>query len=194
MDKMKSAYEIAMEKAAQIDKEADGGSMEKKEKLKPLLSRYYRDKIDCEELWQELKDEADEEMFRQAQEMLIESLGLRNTEEQFARRKEAIQAIESLKQEQNNSVLAQFLDKIDNLQQQYKKEKEQLQAQIEQQLDQNSQMQMKPVKAKDGRTVMKLQSGVDQETRQKIKKARGQLEDNYNKRFTMLVEKLEKSI
>lgn len=194
MDRIKSAYEIAMEKAAQIDKEADGDKMEKKDKLKPLLSRYYRDKIDCEELWQELKEEADEEMLKEAQKMLIDSLSLRNTEEQFAKRKEAIQAIESLKREQKNSVLEQFLNKIDNLQKQYKKEKEQLEEQIEQQLEQNSQMQMKPAQTEDGRTVMKLQSGVDQETKQKIKKARGQLEDNYSKRFTWLIENLEENI
>lgn len=50
MEEIKSAYEIAMERAEEITKEADG-KQSKISKLKPLLARFFKGKVDADSLW-----------------------------------------------------------------------------------------------------------------------------------------------
>lgn len=194
---MKSAYEIAMKKAEKLDQEgktSENEKMEKREELKPLLAQFYKEKIDSEELWQELKKKNDDQLLPEAQVMLAESLGLRTLPEQFARRKEGILALETLKKKQNSSVIEQILNKISSLQQKYKRKREEITEQFEKQKEQNSQLQMKPVQTQDGKTVMQMQSSVDEETRDRVNKAITQLEERSDKMFTGLIEELKDAI
>jgi hypothetical protein len=194
---VKSAYEIAMKKAEKLDQEgkiSENERMEMREELKPLLARFYKEKIDSEELWQELKEKGDNQLLAEAQAMLSESLGLRTLPEEFDRRKEGILALETLKQKQNSSVIEQILNKISSLQQKYKRKRENITEKFKKQKEQNSQMQMKPVQTKDGKTVMKMQSSVGEETRERVNKAISQLEERSDKMFTDLIEKLKEAI
>lgn len=194
---MKSAYEIAMQKAEEIDQEgkvSENEKLEKREKLKPILARFYKEKIDSEELWQELKEKDDSGLITEAQVMLSESLGLRSLPEQFKRRKEGILALETLKQRQNSSVIEQILNRMSSLQQKYKRKREDINEQFEKAKEQNSQMEMKPVQTQDGKTVMQLQSSVDEETKNRVSKAISQLEERSDKMFTDLMEELKEAM
>ncbi len=193
MEEIKSAYEIAMERAEEITKEADG-KQSKISKLKPLLARFFKGKVDADSLWGELKEEEDPDLPGEAQEMLIESLGLRTIPENFKRRREAILGLESLKSEQNSSMIEQLLQKAKQLQQNYESEREQLEERIKSELERNSQMQMKPVQTEDGQTVMQLESGVDNQTQKRFNKMLSDFEENYSRNFSALINKMKELV
>ncbi len=195
-DKIKSSYEIAMEKADQISKntsEEDKIKFEIRNELKPLFAKYYKDKISVEELWEELEDE-DEDYLIEAQLMIIESLGLRSSQDEYRNRKKAILAIESLKNSQNTSGIEQTLGNVRQLQQQYNNERERLENQLQKEAEKNTEMQMKPVQTEDGRTVMKLDAGLDQETKKKYNQAISNLESQSDQRFNNLIEELKAKV
>lgn len=193
--KIKSAYEIAMRKAEEISEKTsseEGSRLEIREELKPILADFYQDELNAEGLWRELENK-DQEYLEEAQLLIIDSFGLRTSEEEFRKRKEALLGIESLKEKSLSSRIEQTLNKINSLQQKHQQQRENLENQLQQQAE-NSQMQMKPVKTEDGRTVMKLESGVDKETRQRYNKAVSELEEKSSKRFSWLIEDLKEKI
>lgn len=195
MDKIKSAYEIAMEKADEISKKAspeEERRLEIREEVKPVLTDFYQNEIDVEGLWRELENK-DQKYLEEAQLLILDSFGLRTTEEEFKKRKEALLGIESLKERSRSSAIEQTLNSLRQLQDQHQQQRENLENQLQQQA-QNSDMQMKPVQTEDGRTVMKLQSGVDQETRQKYNKAISELEGQSSERFNIFIEELKDKI
>ncbi|QTL99656.1 hypothetical protein GM661_17700 [Iocasia frigidifontis] len=177
MRKMKSAFEIAMEKAEAIGDEltAEEELRIKRDKIKPLLSDFYKEKISPEDLWERLKDEDDGDLLREAQVLLIESIGLKTADYQIKRRKEGILAIESLKEGRNSSLLEQGFEQVFNLKERYNAERERMNNIIEEQME-NAQMTMKPVKTSDGRTVMKMEPAIDEETQQGFKEKLNELE------------------
>jgi len=192
MKDIKSAYEIAMEKAEKIDSEAD--EFDKTGELKPLLANFFKDKISTEDLWEKLKAEYDSEHYGCAQEIIVDSLGLRTTDEQLKKRKEGILAIESLKEEQNSSRIEQYMNNVSKLIKQYEQEREQMEEQIKQRMEQDAQAQMRPVQTEDGRTVMKLESGVDNDTKQQFNKMIAQFEEKYSMKFNQYIEKLKQNL
>lgn len=198
MDKIKSSYEIAMERAKKLSEEdemseEESRDIEMKEELKPLMSKYFKEEIDAEELWEELKDKGDDYLAK-AQELIIESLGLRSSDEIFEKRKEGILAIENLKNDPNSSIIEQILSKLNQVENQYQQKREQMEEQFKERMEQQAEMQMKPVQTEDGKTVMKLDSGVDRETQQQMKQQIAQLEEQSEQMFTSLVEDLKNNL
>lgn len=177
MGKMKSAFEIAMEKAEAIGDEltAEEELRIKRDKIKPLLSDFYKEKISSEDLWERLKKENDSELLKEAQILLIESIGLKTADHQIKRRKAGILAIESLKGGRNSSLLEQGFEQIFNLKGRYNAERERINNIIEEQVE-NAQMTMKPVKTSDGRMVMKMEPAIGEETQQGFKEKLNELE------------------
>jgi hypothetical protein len=196
MKRIKSAFEIAMEKADQIGDKLtpEEEIMTRQEQLKPVLARFYKREIDAEGLWRHFKEEKDPEMFREAQRLLIDSLGLRMLEEQFRERKEAILAIETLKDEPVSSILEQLLNQVVNLLADYKKEKKRFNDMLEKELKENSKMRMRPVRTQDGRTVMKLESAIDDETEKRFKNTLNRLEEQSEDRLNQLLNELKEAI
>lgn len=191
MKKIKSAFEIAMEKAEKMNADIQTDtSLEKKEKLKPLMSKFFKNKIGADELWQELKEEKDEELLLEAQVLILDSLGLRSSSEEFNRRRKGILAIESLKSTQKSSLLEQTLNQLEALKQRYIQEKEQIENQLKKIRENNSEVRMRPVKTKDGRTVMQLESDVDENTKREFSQKIAQFEKMYGDRFNQLVNSL----
>ncbi|MFW6269871.1 MAG: hypothetical protein ACOC4G_07290, partial [Bacillota bacterium] len=146
MGKIKSSYEIAMQKAKEISKNTSSeeeSRLEIRDELKSILADFYQEELDAEGLWVELEDK-DEDYLIEAQLLIIESFGLRTTEKDFNKRKEALLGIESLKNKSHSSRIEQTLNKINQLQQQHQQQRENLENQLQQEAE-NSQMQMKPV-------------------------------------------------
>ncbi|MGM0410085.1 MAG: hypothetical protein ACQEQF_04905 [Bacillota bacterium] len=194
MDKIKSSYEIAMERAKKLSEEDDNKDSSRKleirEKLKPLMTKYFKEEINANKLWEELKDK-DKDYLVQAQEMIVESIGLRTNEKEFSKRKEGILAIENLKDQSNSSIVEQILSKIDELQNRYQDKRKSMEKRFEERMEQQAEMQMKPVQTEDGRTVMKLDSGIDEESRKQMKEQFAQLEEQSEQMFNSLVEDLK---
>ena len=193
MDRIKSAYEIAMEKAEEISKETsiDEDRLERREELKPLLAQFYNEEIDVDQLWKKLQDR-DKSLLVEAQVMVLESLGLRTSEEEFKKRKKVILGIEQLKGDGQTSRIENSLTKLRQLQQRYSNDRNRIEEQLEREMN-NSEMQLKQVQTDDGRTVMKMEPGVDRETQQKYKKAISQTEAQYSERFNMLIQDIKTS-
>lgn len=198
MDKIKSSYEIAMERAEKLTEEDESSeeenrNIEIRENLKPLMSKYFKEKIDAEELWQELKNKNSDYLVK-AQEMIIESLGLRTSDQDFSRRKEGVLAIENLKSKPNSSIVEKILKKMKEVEKRHKEKREQMEEQFKQRMEQQSEMQMKPVQTEDGKTVMKLDSGVDKKAQQQMKQQLSQLEEQSEEMFNSLVEDLKSEL
>lgn len=192
---MKSAYEIALEKAEKIvDDIQEDESLVKREKVKPLLAQFFKGKVDADELWQKLKSKDDPEIFAQAQLILIDSLGLQSSKLELEQRKKGILAVETLKIKQNSPLLEQTFAQITNLIEQYNREKENLTKQIEELMEQNSEMKMKPVQTQDGQTVMQLDSDLDDETKKSFAQEIKRLETIYNSKFKQLINTLKKEL
>ncbi len=195
LKEIKSSYEIAMEKANEITEEVspEEDTMEIREEIKPVLSRFYKNKIDADQLWEEFNGKNDK-FLREAQKMILESLGLRTITEEYEKRKNGLLALESLKENSQSAPLERALKRIKKIQQKHQNDREQLEKQLENHLENNSQMQMKPIQTEDGRTVMKLEAGLDKETQERFNKAISETEAKYSKQFSWFIEDIKQKL
>lgn len=177
LTKIKSAFEIAMERANQIDDKLLGEEelLNKQEELKPLLADFYKERLDAEGLWAKLKEKNDRDLYNIAQSLLLDSIGLKTSQEQLKLRKDGIVAIESLKGGENISFIEQIIDEICSLQERYNSEQDKYQKMYEEAME-NAEMDLKPVRTEDGRTVMQLQPSIDKDLEKRINDAISQLE------------------
>ena len=181
---MKSAYEFAMERADEVygTNDRDVNSLEIREELKGIMAPFFKEEMDAEGLWHKLEDK-DRAYLKEAQLMLIESIGLRNSSEQIKRRKEAVTAVESLKE----STQAQ------SLQQQYQTQKKQLDEQVKQHLEQAQQGQgQNPLAAAQNGN--EGQNGMNAQMKQQLAQKVAEFQEGFNKRFNKLIEKMKAEI
>lgn len=191
---MKSAYEIAMERADEVygSNDKDHNSLEIREELKEIMARFFKEEIDAEGLWHELETK-DEEVLKEAQLMLIESIGLRNSSEQIKRRKKAVVGVESLKESANTGFFEKQFTQAQSLQQQYQTQKKQLDEQVQQHLENAQSQGQNPLAAAqagngDG------QNGMNAQMRQQLAQKVSEFQEGYNKRFMKLIEKMKEEI
>lgn len=190
---MKSAYEKAMERADEIygENNKDINALEIREELKEIMAQFFKEEIDAEKLWYKLKDK-DENYLKEAQLMLIESIGLRNSTDQIERRKEAVTAVESLKE---NTNAATFFEKeftqAQSLQQQYQAQKKQLDEQVQQHLEQAQSQGQNPL---SGAGNSENQNGMNAQLKQQLAQKVAEFQDNFNKRFNKLIEKMKAEV
>ena len=128
-----------------------------------LLSKFHEGRIDPESLWKRLKDEGRPSFLREAQMKLVDSLSLGSTLAEMKRKRDAILAIETLKKEQNTSVLELDFDLVEDLQERYRAEVEQAYNSIRSQVESNPQLRAKQVQ--QGQSTMMIQLTVDEATK-----------------------------
>jgi hypothetical protein len=195
MAKVKSAYEKAMEKAAGIgeltpeEKEA----INDQEKIKAILTGYYKGQIDRDGLWQKLKG-SKPSLLKETQKYLVDSLGLGSTTEEFRQRKEGIVAIETLKVKQNVSAIEQTLNSMMALQEEYQEGKERAEEELREAVESNPQLRLRPVRTPDGRTVLQAAYSVDEAVQAKLSEFMSEHEEQYSQKFARLIEKLKKEV
>ncbi|MER3448166.1 MAG: hypothetical protein C4291_15700 [Candidatus Dadabacteria bacterium] len=124
MEEIKSALEIAMEKAAEIGglTAEEKEKMKDQEKLTSLLAEFNKGEIDATELWKVLKEEGKPYLLGEAQLKLIDSLKLKDSQSEFQRKREGILAVETLKDEQNTPEVELNLDFLQSIQKRYDEE------------------------------------------------------------------------
>lgn len=191
---MKSAYEKAMERAEKLYEDDDGdNSLEIRENLKEVMAPFFKAKMDAEELWEELK-EADENVLAEAQLMLVESIGLRNSTDQIKRRKEAVVALESLRNTENSSYFEKAFTQAQSLQQQYETQKKQLDEQVQQAINgAQGQQNSLAAKAQAGST-NEQNNGMSSQMQQQLAKKLSEFQKSYNQRFDKLLEEIKAKI
>jgi hypothetical protein len=195
MGKVKSAFEKAMEKAAEIGEltPEEKERMRNQEKIKSILTEFYKGQIDRDGLWQKLKG-SNPSLLKEAQQYLVHSLGLGSTPEEFQQRKEGILAIETLKVKQNVPAIEQTLNSVKVLQKEYQDGKDKAEEELREAIEQNPQLRLRPVRTPDGRTVLQAAYSVDEAVQARLSEFMSQHEEKYNQKFIRLLEKLNKEV
>jgi len=194
-DTIKTALEIALEKAAMLDDltEAEKEEIANKKKLEPVIAGFYKGKSGPEQLWQELKD-SKASLLKQAQINLIESLKFNLDPKELQRRNKGIIAIESLKKEQKTSTIQQGLKILESVQHKAESEKNQVFNEFKKAVEGNPQARNKVVEQGGQKVVVKLSVEDAIMQNPQWRQFSMELEKNYEDQFEQALASLKKSI
>jgi hypothetical protein len=187
---------LARERLAKIGEltPEEKAKMVDSEKVDSLLSEFYQGQIDSESLWKRLKEECKPSLLREAQMKLIDSLSFESTPVELQRKRDGILAIETLKEEQNTSIVELNLNLVEDLQKRYRAEIEQAYNGIRAEVEGNPQLRVKQVQ--QGQGTMLVQLSVDEAIKQ-LPQWRDFLSDQekrYSQEFAKVVEKLKREL
>ena len=187
---------IARERLAKVGEltQEEKEKMVDSDKVNSLLSEFYQGQIDSESLCKRLKEEGKPSLLREAQMKLVDSLSFGSTPTELQRKRDGILAIETLKEEQNTSVVELNLNLIKDLQKRYKVEIEQAYNGIKAQVEGTPQLRVKQVQ--QGQNTMIVQLSVDESIKQlpQWREFLSSQEKRYNQEFTKVIEKLKREL
>jgi hypothetical protein len=195
MGKVKSALEKAMEKAAGIGEltPEEKERIKDQEKVKSILAEFYKGQIDRDGLWQKLKG-VKPFFLKEAQQHLVDSLGLGSIPEEFQLRKDGILAIENLKEKKHIPAIEQALNSIKILQKEYQEGKERAVDELKAAVESNPQLRLQPMRTPDGRTVYQAAVSVDEAVQARLSEFLSEHEMRYSQHFNRMIEKLKKEV
>jgi hypothetical protein len=195
MERVKSAFEKAMEKAAEIADftHEEREEMKEREKIRSLLSSFYKGDLTKDELWLQLKGSRPN-LLREAQLRLADSMRLGSTPEAIQQRKEGILAIEALKDKKNLSVIEQAVSSIKLLQKQYQEGKERAVEELRAAMEENPQLRLRPVRTPNGKTVLQAALSVDEAVQARLSEFLAEHEDRFEKAYMKAVGKLKREL
>jgi hypothetical protein len=164
------------------------------EKVNSLLSEFYLGQIDSDNLWKKLKEESNPSLLREAQVRLIDSLSFGSTSVELQRKRDGILAIETLKEQQNTSIVELNLNLMEDLQKRHKAGIEQAYNSIKAEVEKNPQLRVKQVQ--QGQNNMMVQLSVDEAIKQlpQWRDFVSEQEKGYSQEFTKLTEKLKREL
>lgn len=195
MGKVKSALEIAMEKAGKLGRlsSEERERIRDEEEVMSILKDFYQDTLDANGLWQRLKG-SKPSLLTMIQINLIDSLSLRIQQDEFQKRKQGILAVETLKMDPKTSVIESALHSIEAIQREYQEIKEKVIADLKSELERNPQLRMKSVPTPNGKTVMQLTVSVDEAVKTKLADFLSEHEKQYSNEFSYAIEELKKLV
>jgi hypothetical protein len=195
MGKVKSAFEIAMEKAGSIGvlSEEEKERIKDEEKVTSILKEFYNLRIDSDGLWQQLQG-SKASLLRMAQLNIIKSLGLGNATEELENRMQGILAIETLKKKPNTAIMEPALRAIRDLQKDYEGMKERVMEDLKRQIEMHPQLRMQPVRTPDGRTVRQMTLSVDEAVKARLGEYLSEQEKQYNEEFSGIIRELKEQV
>ena len=195
MDKVKSAFEKAMEKAAKVADftPEEREEMKEREKIRSLLSSFYKGDLTKDGLWLALKGSTPD-LLREAQLSLADSMRLGSTPQAMKQRKEGILAIEALKDKKTLSVIEQALSSIELVQKQYQEGKERAVEELRTAIEENPQLRLRPVRTPNGKTVLQAALSVDEAVQVRLSEFLAEHEDRFEKAYVKAVGKLKKEL
>jgi hypothetical protein len=195
MGKVKSAFEIAMEKAGSIGvlSEEEKERIKDEEKVTSILKEFYNLRIDSNGLWQQLQG-SKASLLRMAQLNIIKSLGLGNATEELENRMQGILAIETLKKKPNTAIMEPALRAIRDLQKDYEGMKERVMEDLKRQIEMHPQLRMQPVRTPDGRTVRQMTLSVDEAVKARLGEYLSEQEKQYNEEFSGIIRELKEQV
>jgi hypothetical protein len=157
---------IARERLAKIGEltEEEKERMVDSEKVTSLLSEFYQGQINPESLWKRLKEEGKPSLLKEAQVRLVDSLSFGVPPAELQRKREGILAIETLKEEQNTSVIELNLNRLEELQKRYRAEIDRAYNGIRAEVEKDPRLRMKQVQ--QGQNTMVVQLTVDEAIKQ----------------------------
>jgi hypothetical protein len=164
------------------------------EKVNSILSEFHQGQIDPENLWKRLKEEGKPSLLKEAQVRLVDSLSFGSTPIELQRKRDGILAIETLKKEQNTSIIELNLNRIEDLQKKYSTEIEQAYNGIRAEVERNPRLRVKQVQ--QGQNAMVIQLTVDEAIKQ-LSQWQDFLSDQgkrYSQEFARIIEKLKREL
>lgn len=195
MSQIKSAREIAMEKSKKINKlsSQEMAEMKQQEKINRILARYYRNRIEADDLWHHLKGISDKYLAK-AQQNFLQSLTFQSNEYDIKRRKNGILAIENLKKESQLSEIELYLNQLEKIQKEFLSKKEQLMNMLKEELEKDPQKRMQTFQ--QGNQIIVKQLSVEEalEQNKQWKQHIQQIENQYRNQFEQMKENLLNSI
>jgi len=187
---------LARERLAKIGEltPEEKGKMVDSEKVDSLLSEFYQGQIDSESLWKRLNKEGKPPLMREAQMRLIDSLSFGSTPIELQRKREGILAIETLKEEQNTSIVELNLNLMEDLPKRHKTEIEQAYSSIKAEVERNPQLRAKRVQ--QGQNTMMVQLSVDEAIKQLPQwiDFLSDHEKRYSQEFAKVMEELKREL
>ena len=187
---------IARERLAKLGQltQEEKERMVDSEKVTSLLSEFYQGQINPESLWKRLKEEGKPSLLNEAQVRLVDSLSFGVPPAELQRKREGILAIETLKEEQNTSVIEFNLNRLEELQKTYRAEIDRAYDGIRAEVEKDPRLGMKQVKR--GQNTMVVQLTVDEAIKQlpqwqDFLSSQGK---RYSQEFASTKEKLEKEL
>ncbi len=187
---------IARERLARLGQltQEEKERMVDSEKVTSLLSEFYQGQINPESLWKRLKEEGKPSLLKETQVRLVDSLGFGVPPAELQRKREGILAIETLKEEQNTSVIEFNLNRLEELQKTYRAEIDRAYDGIRAEVEKDPRLGMKQVKR--GQNTMVVQLTVDEAIKQlpqwqDFLSSQGK---RYSQEFASTKEKLEKEL
>lgn len=195
MGNVKSAIEKAMEKAAEIGEftPEEKEQLKEQEQLKTWLAEFYRNKLDRDGLWQKLKGKKPA-LLKEAQQYLIDSIGLGSFPEELKNRRDGVLAIETLKEKQHTPAIEQIFDSIEMLQKEYQDRKEGIADELRAEIERNPQMRLQPVRTADGRTAFQATLSADEAVQARLSEFLAEHEKVYNAEFIRMINRLKQEI
>jgi hypothetical protein len=195
MGTVKSALEIALEKADKIG----SLSAEEKERMKAeenvtdILRELYQRRIDANGLWQRLKGFTPP-LLKMVQGNIIDTLGLGGIMEDFLMKKQAVLAVETLKEKPNTAVIEGGLNNLEQLKREFEEMKGQVAEDLQKEVERDPRMRMQPVKMPDGRTVMQVTASVDEAVKTRLDEYLAEHEGRYNEEFLRVIEAVKDAL
>ena len=187
---------IARERLAKIGEltQEEEERMIDSEKVNSLISEFHQGQINPESLWKKLKEEGKPSLLRQAQVRLLDSLSFGIPPAELQRKGEGILAIETLKEEQNTSVIELNLNRIEESQKRYRAEIEQAYDGIRAEVERNPRLRVKQVQ--QGQNTMVVQLTVDEAIKQlpQWREFLSNQEKRYSQEFTSIMENLRREL
>jgi len=189
--RIKSALEIAMEKINKANKltPEEKERIKAEEKIKSLLAKYYKGQITSNDLWQKLKGSKPSTL-REAQSILINSLSFQNSIDEYQIRKDAILAIETLKEDQNISSIESTLNEINLKKKEYQKKKDEVENILKKEIKKNPKARIKTIKQGDKLAFIQLSVEEAIQENPQWNNFITKHEEEYNKNFKSIIKKL----
>jgi hypothetical protein len=187
---------IARERLARIGEltQEEKERMIDSEKVNSLLSEFYQGQINPESFWKRLKEEGKPSLLKEAQARLVDSLSFGIPPAELQRKREGILAIETLKEEQNTSVIELNLNRMEELQKRYRAEIDQAYNGIRAEVEKNPRLRMKQVQ--QGQNTAVVQLTVDEAIKQlpQWQDFLSNQEKRYSQEFAGAKEKLQREL
>jgi len=195
MSAVKSALEKAMDKMKEIEglTPQEKEYLKEREKLKTLLSAFYRTELTKDEIWGKFKG-LNARLLKEAQNHIAGSIRPGGAPEEFRQRKNGILAIEALKENPNTAAVENSLGAIEKLQREYREMKESAVKELRAAIEANPQMRARPVRTPDGRTVLQASLSVDEAVEIRMSEFLSEHEKSYEVAFERALERLGREL
>jgi len=171
--------------------------MKDSEVIDSLLSRFYRDELDSEGLWNRLKELHEVgkgHLLRGVQLRLIESLNLNSGSADVQKRKEGILALEGLKDEQHTSALEGGLNSMVDLQRRYADEMKRVYEELRSQVERDPRLRVEQVR--QGQNTALVQLSVEEAVKRnpQWRDFLAQHESRYSEEFARMLQRLKDEV